>query len=57
MKDLNIHLLSIFSTNVFSYQSFVTMVNVVKMYFGDTKIEKRGLKYFNMYCDTMYICC
>ena len=56
VKDSNIRSLSIFSTNVLSYQTFVTVVSVVKVYFEDTKIEKRDLKYFNLYCDTMYIC-
>ena len=31
VKDLNIRSLSIFSTNVLSYQTFVTVVNIVKM--------------------------
>ena len=59
VKDSNIRLLSIFSTNVLSYQTFVTVVNEVKMqlilFWGYKNWEKR-FKYFNLYCDTTYIC-
>ena len=55
VEDSNIRSLSIFSTNVLSYQTFVTgkySKSVINSILGIQKL--RGLKYFKLYCDTTY---